>query len=143
MVLPDVNILVYAFRREHVRHQEYRSWLTSLIQGPEAYGMSDLILAGFLRIVTHPRIFQRPDRMEDALAFVEQIRNQPACVPMMPGVRHWSIFCDLCRRTEVKGSHIWDAYLAALAIESSCEWVSTDRDFARFPGLRWRPPFQA
>lgn len=141
MFLPDVNILVYAFRREHARHEEYRAWLTRLIQGPQAYGMSDLVLAGFLRITTHPRIFKHPDRLEDAQAFVEELRDQPACVPIMPGPRHWPIFCDLCRQADVKGSHIWDAYLAAMAIEHGCEWITSDRDFARFPGLRWRQPF--
>ena len=78
---------------------------------------------------------------ENLTSALEQLREQPSCVPIMPGPRHWPIFCDLCRQADVKGSHIWDAYLAAMAIEHGCEWITSDRDFARFPALRWRHPF--
>ncbi len=142
MVLPDVNVLVYAFRREHPRHAEYREWLNRTVEGPEPYGVSELVLSSLLRVVTNPRTFQHPDKTEDALEFIGAIRHQPNCVLVAPGPRHWSIFEDLCRKVEAKGNLIADAYLAALAIESGCEWITTDRDYARFPRLRWRHPLE-
>ena len=142
MLLPDVNVLVYAFRAGQPRHAEYLEWLERLTGGAEAYGMSDTVLAGLVRIVTHPRIFQRPDPVETALEFADQLRSQPNCVVVRPGPRHWSIFRDLCRQVNAKGNLIPDAYLAALAVESGCEWVTTDRDYARFPGLKWRHPLE-
>jgi hypothetical protein len=102
--------------------------------------MSELVLSGFLRVVTHPRVFRDPSLLKDALAFVSQVRDQPHRVPVAPGPRHWRIFMDLVRETGAKGNLVPDAYLAAMAIESGSEWVTTDRDFARFPNLRWRHP---
>ena len=78
--------------------------------------------------------------MEAALAFTEAQRSQSNCVPVEPGQRHRDIFTRRCRTAGVKGNLVPDAYLAALAIESGSEWVTTDRDFGRFPGLRWRHP---
>jgi len=102
--------------------------------------MSDIVLGGFLRIVTHPRLFTRPTPMKLALEFVEAIRGRSNCVPLAPGPRHWDIFTRLCRSSGVKGNLVPDAYLAAMAIESGSEWVTTDRDYSRFEGLRWRHP---
>jgi toxin-antitoxin system PIN domain toxin len=102
--------------------------------------MSDLVLSAFLRIVTHPRIFKSPSRLEDALRFAAEVRSPANCVLITPAARHWDIFIGLCRQAGVKGNLVPDAYLAALAIESGSEWITTDRDFARFPGLRWRHP---
>lgn len=84
------------------------------------------MLSGFLRIVTHTRIFDPPSRLQDALAFTEQLRQQPNAVVLAPGDRHWSIFRELCERANVKGNLIPDAYLAALAIESGSQWITTD-----------------
>lgn len=140
MLLPDVNVLVYAFRRDHPRHAAFRGWLEALVNAPAAYGMADTILSGFLRVVTHPKVFNDPDPVDKALAFAVALRSQPNCVRISPGDRHWAIFADLCTRAQVKGNLVPDAFLAALAIEHGCEWVTTDRDYARFPGLRWRHP---
>ena len=102
--------------------------------------MSDLVLSGFLRIVTHPDIFSPPSAMADALAFCKEVRDQPHCVHISPSARHWDIFADLCAITGTKGNLVPDAYFAALAIESGSEWITTDRDYSRFPKLRWRHP---
>ena len=96
-----------------------------------------------MRVVTHPRIFDPPSPLEAALEFAEQVRSQPNAVPVAPGRRHGDIFAELCLGAQVKGNLVADAYLAALAIESGTEWVTTDRDFARFRGLRWRHPLAA
>jgi toxin-antitoxin system PIN domain toxin len=140
VVLPDVNILVYAFRPDATDHERYRDWLQDVVDGPAAFGCSDFVLSGFLRIVTHPRVFASPDSLEAASAFVSAVRDQPHCVPVSPGPRHWDLFLQLGRAVGAQGNLVPDAYLAALAIESGCEWITTDRDFARFPGLRWRYP---
>jgi len=141
MILPDVNVLVYAHSEKAPDHRRFKDWLERVIHGDEAYGVSDLVLSGFLRIVTNPRIFTPPSPISDALAFAERIRSQPHCIVVAPGPRHWELFTGLCQAVGARGNLIPDAYLAALAIESGSEWVTTDGDYARFPGLRWRRPF--
>jgi toxin-antitoxin system PIN domain toxin len=140
MLLPDVNVLVYAFRPDMDRHDEYRSFLTDVVNGDEAYGMASLVLSGFVRVVTHPRVFEAPDSLDAALTFVNALRAPDRCLQVDPGSRHWEIFERLCREGKARGNLVPDAYLAALAIESGCQWITTDRDYARFPGLRWRHP---
>ena len=142
MLLPDVNVLVYAHREDAPDHDRYRAWLTSVLESPRAYGMSDLVLSGFVRVVTHPRVFQRPSPLPAALAFAAQVRDRPNCVRVTPGTRHWEIFERTVRRAEATGNRIPDAWFAALAIESGCEWVTTDRDYARFEELTWRHPLE-
>jgi len=136
----DVNVAVYAFRREAPRHSEFSRWLQAVVDADEAFGVSDLVLSAFLRIVTSPRVFPTPASLPEAIGFADALRSAPNAVPLAPGKRHWAIFTRLCRDVEAKGNLVPDAYLAALAIESGCEWVTTDRDFARFSGLRWRHP---
>jgi toxin-antitoxin system PIN domain toxin len=142
MVLPDVNVLVYAHREDTTNHGAIRAWLEGVVNGDEAYAISDLVLSGFVRVVTHPKVFKRPSNVAEALAFAEQVRGQPHCVRVEPGPRHWDLFRRLCVEAGVKGNLVPDAYLAAIAIESGCEWISTDRDFSRFSGLRWRHPLK-
>lgn len=140
MILPDVNVLVCAYREDAPRHDRYRIWLEGVLNAREAYGLSDLVLAGFMRVVTHPRVFSPPSPTGHALEFAEALRGHPNCVHVAAGERHWDIFAGLCRDARAKGNLIPDAYLAALAIESGSEWTTTDRDYSRFPGLRWRDP---
>ena len=142
MILLDVNVLVYAHREECERHEEYRRWLEAVWKSRSNYGVSELVLSGCLRILTHPRIFNPPTPLACALAYVNQVRSRENCVIIAPGPRHWEIFCDLCSKANARGNLAADAYLAALAIESGSDWITTDRDFARFPGLRWRHPLE-
>lgn len=140
MILMDVNVLVYAFRKDMPEHDRYRTWLLDVLDGPAAFGVNNLILSGFLRIVTHPKVFKVPSGWQDAAAFVNAVRGQPNCRHVAFGERHWAIFTGLCRTTRASGNLIPDAFLAALAMESGCEWITTDRDYAKFPGLKWRHP---
>ena len=140
MLLVDVNVLVYAHRTDSPNHPSYLQWLEGICDNDQAFGMSDIVLAGFLRIVTHPRVFNPASPMSEAKAFVEELRNQPNCVLIHPGPRHWGIFTHLCQAAGIRGNLVPDAYLAALAIESGSEWITTDRDYSRFPGLNWRHP---
>ncbi len=141
MILSDVNVLVYAYRPDATDHGRFRDWLMTVVNGREVYGVSDLILSSFVRVVTSLRIFNPPTPLEPALEFCDSLRNRPNAKLITPGPHHWEIFADLCVRAQAKGALITDAYLAALAIEADCEWITIDRDFARFPGLRWRHPF--
>lgn len=141
MILPDVNILLYAHRSDVADHARFRDWLRDATAGPEPFGISEIVLSSFVRVVTHPRILRPPTSLEQALEFCESLRDRPMAMLVVPGERHWEIFVDLCRRARATGDLVQDAYLAALAIEANCEWITVDRDFARFPGLRWRHPF--
>lgn len=141
MVLTDVNVLVYAHREDSREHQRAREWTEAMLRSDQSYGVAELVLSGVVRVVTHPRVFDPPTPIEVALDFVSMIRSQPNAAVVEPGERHWSIFDRLCREADARGNLVADAYLAALAIESGCEWVTTDRDFSRFPGLRWRHPW--
>ena len=142
MFLIDVNVLVYAHRQESTDHEAYLEWLEGVIDSDQAYGVSEHVLAGFLRVVTHPSVFDPPSRLDDALNFAIRLREQPNAVSVAPGPRHWEIFTRLCRESGATGNLIPDAFLAALAIESGSEWVTTDRDFSRFSGLRWSHPLR-
>ncbi len=139
----DVNILVYAHRPEAPDHEGHREWLEEARRGPEPLGLPAVVSSGFLRVVTHPRIFKEPTPLRIALEFVKVLRDSPAAVPVLPGDRHWEIFADLCRRLDARGNTVPDVFLAAIAIEQGASWVSADRSFAGFPGLRWVHPLDA
>ena len=140
MRLVDVNVLVYAFRSDAPQHAACRAWIEALLGSDEAYGVSDHVLAGFLRVATHPRVFHPPAPLEAALGFAAAFSDRPNAARVAPGGRHWEIFTRLCRDAGARGNLVPDAWLAALAIESGCEFVTTDRDYARFPDLRWLHP---
>ena len=140
MLLTDVNVLIYAHRRDATDHVPYKAWVDNMLAGEAAFGVSELVLSGFVRVATHPRVFTQPTPLDVALDFADTLRLHENAVAVAPGERHWSIFTRLCRDAGAKGNLIPDAYLAALAIESGSEWITTDRDFARFTGLRWKHP---
>jgi hypothetical protein len=140
MILCDVNIFVYAYRDDSPSHLRAKEWLESCIAADAPIGLSETVLSGFLRVVTHPRIFQKPTPIIDALKFADMLRLLPNSVRVAPGERHWDIFEKLCKTTKAAGNLVADAWLAALAIESGCEWISSDSDYGRFPGLQWRNP---
>lgn len=135
----DVNILIYAHREESPEHRRYADWLTALADGPEPFALSQPAMEGFVRVVTNPKIFKPASSTAVAFQFLDRLLALPQCSVMRPGSQHWKIFKDLCSRPGVRGTLVPDAAHAALAIETGCEWVSADTDFARFaPPLRWR-----
>jgi len=140
VTLADVNVLVYAHREDSPHHAVCHRWLLETMKADAPFGLSDTVLASVVRIATHPKIFQRPSRVDVALAFVAGLTAQSNAVIIRPGPRHGEIFTRLCREADARGNLVADAYLAAVAIESGCEWITTDGDFARFRGLRWRRP---
>lgn len=140
MILIDVNVLIYAHRPDSEDHSRYRDWLDHALNSGTTFGVSDVILSSVVRIVTNPRVFAKPTPLDLALQFAESLRDHETCLLVSPGDRHWGIFRSLCHAVSAKGNIVSDAYLAALAIESGAEWITADRDYSRFPGLRWRYP---
>ena len=140
MILPDVNVLVHAFRSDSTDHRLCRRWLSAVVGGPSRYGIAQQVLSGVIRVTTHPRVFVRPSSVDEALAFCESLISPLHCVLIQPGAEHWRIFSRLCTAVGARGNLVTDAWYAALAIESGCEWITLDRDYARFPGLKWRAP---
>lgn len=140
MWLFDVNVAVYAMRRDMPEHDAYRIWFEGAAMGVEPLGYSEFVLQAALRIVTNHRVFQQPSRIVDALSFCEAVRSAPAAIRVEPGRRHWTIFSGLLVEHRLAGNAVPDAYLASLALEQNATWVTRDRGFARFGGLRWFDP---
>jgi uncharacterized protein len=138
LILPDVNVLLYAFRADSPQHELFAAWLTSVVNGRSAFGISPQVLSSVVRIATHPRIFVHPSLPVEVIRFADTLLDQPHCRIVQPGPRHWTIFRSLCQTVNVAGNLVTDAWFAALAIEHGCEWVTTDRDFDKFPDLRRR-----
>lgn len=140
MIVPDVNVLVNAFRTDTGDHALCRNWLERVLKGESRYGVSPQVLSGVVRVVTHPKVFASPSALVETIEFCNFLLNQPSCTIIRPGEQHWPIFCRLCTEADARGNLVPDAWFAALAIESGCEWITLDRDYARFPGLRWSVP---
>jgi toxin-antitoxin system PIN domain toxin len=143
MILPDVNVLVQAFRPDYPQHRRCRAWLESVVSGGARFGMAPLALSAVVRITTDPRIMKNdPSSIDDAFGFCDDLLQQPHCQVVTPGERHWDLFQQLCIETPVRGPDVADAWFAALAIEWACDWVTLDRGFARFKGLSWQAPVE-
>ena len=139
MLMPDVNVLVYAHREESPAHKRYAQWVTAMATGQEPFALSEPVLHGFIRVVTNPRIFTPPSTAKQAFQFLDALLSRSTCALVRPGPAHWSIFRRLCRDGDLRGKLVADAAHAALAIETGCQWVTADTDFARFtPALRWQ-----
>ena len=137
--MPDVNVLVGAYRTDVPQHQQTKTWLESAVDAPEPVGLTDAVAAGYVRVVTHPRVFAEPTPLTLALSHVGDLQAAGA-IRVSPGRMYWSIFHQLCLEADARGNLVADAAHAATAIEAGATWMSLDRDFARFPGLRWRTP---
>jgi uncharacterized protein len=140
VILPDVNVLVHAFRSDSSDHELCRAWLDRVVNGEARYGMVPHVLSGVIRVTTHPRVFVRPSSLDEVLRFCDILLSQPHCVVVQPRERHWDIFTRLCVEADARGNLVPDAWFAALAIESGCQWITLDRDYARFAQLQWSLP---
>jgi toxin-antitoxin system PIN domain toxin len=141
VILPDVNVLVYAYRREARNHVTYASWLTAIVGGCDELALTDHCLTGFLRIVTNPRILADPAPTSDALRFVDRLRTAPRGRPLATTSTAWEVLgTHISQDQGIRGNLVPDAYLAALAISHGCRLATTDRGFARFPGLDFFDP---
>ena len=136
--MPDVNILIYAHRREDPDHDFYRAWLEQLANGPEPFALSVLVAAAFVRVVTHPSFQPFPTPLHQALSVVDSLAAISNCLMPKPGDRHWSLVKALCEAASARGKLVADAQHAAVALEHGCTWVTRDADFDNFraSGLR-------
>lgn len=143
MLLPDVNVLIYAHREDSTpEHPAYAAWVTDLAAGDEPFALSVLTLAGLVRIVTNPRIFHRPSTLDEVFEFTTELTSRAIARVVAPGARHLQIFEGLCRKSGATAKLAADAQHAAVAIEHGCTLVTTDSDFDRFSELRWRHPLR-
>jgi len=143
MLLPDVNVLVYAHRGDAPEHERYAAWLTTLATASEPFALSELVCSAFVRIVTNRKVWKTPTSVDQALAFIEALRTRANARTLCHGPESWQIFAQLCVAAQARGKLVADAYHAALAIEHGCEFITADADFSRFPDLRWRHPLGA
>ena len=140
MIVVDVNLLIYAVNEDAPTHRKAKSLLESALSGAETVGLSWPVLLAFLRLTTRAGLFQRPLSVRTAFDIVDAWLQQPSVTIAEPTDRHLRTLRDLVLVLGTGGNLTSDAHLAALAIEHGAELCSTDSDFARFGGLRWRNP---
>lgn len=140
MIAVDTNILVYADRDDQPLHRLARSRLHALAEGAAAWGLPVFCVGEFLRVVSHPRIFNPPTPLSDAVAFVDALLASPSVRLLAPGARYWSLLRDLATNGGATGNVVFDAQIAAVCLEHGAPSILTeDRDFARFQGIRIVP----
>jgi len=142
MILPDANLLLYAYDSRSEHHALARSWWESQLSGAEPVCLSWPVINAFIRIGTNPRLHQRPMTLDESLKCAQSWLDQPCVKIIQPTEHHWTIFQQVLRSGAATGNLVSDAHLAALAIEHNCVLHSTDRDFARFRGLKWKNPLE-
>jgi len=142
MILPDINLLLYAHNEALPQHAAARRWWQGLMTGEHLIGIPWAVSFGFIRLATHPAVFRDPLAPSEAVERVRGWLARPHVQILEPGPRHLSFVEKLFAMTGVAGNLTTDTHLAALAIEHQCELHSNDSDFARFPGLRWRNPLE-
>ena len=143
MILVDANLLLYAYHPRAEQHEKSRAWLEAALSGPDLVRFAWVTLWAFVRIATHPRVFDRPLSISEARAAISAWLDQPAAGILEPGERHWDILRALMRDGQTAGPLVMDAVLAAIALEHGATLCTTDRDFTRFSGLRWMNPLVA
>jgi toxin-antitoxin system PIN domain toxin len=140
MLCIDVNVLVYAHRADLPQQSQYRPLLERLANDDEPLGLSDQVLASFVRVMTNRRIFTEPTSSDAAWEAVDALLAAPAVMRLRAGERHWMLFRQLANDIDARGNDIADAYQAAYSLENNATWLSADRGFARFHRLRWSHP---
>jgi uncharacterized protein len=138
--LLDANLMIYAYDSSSPHHERARSWLENALGGPEPVRLSWSTIRAFLRVTTNARLLETPLAMADAVAIVDDWLAQPSVGVLEPGSQHWRILKHLLSAAQVRGPLVTDTHLAALAIEHGATLETTDRDFTRFPGLRFENP---
>ena len=140
MTLPDLNLLVHAYNRDSPRHERAKAWFEAVMNGDEPVGLAWAVMLGFIRLATHRAVLQHPMPVKTACDHVRSWLARPGVTIIQPGDRHAEILCGLLEAVGTAGNLTTDAHLAAIAIEHQAELHTSDADFARFPGLRWKNP---
>lgn len=140
MIIPDINLLLYAQMAAFPEHDAARTWWEAAMNGEMTVGLAMPAVFGFLRLGTNPRVFTSPLSVNDATQRVEEWFTRPQVQALVPGPKHLEIAFGLLRSLGTTRNLTTDVQLAALAIEHQAELHSNDADFGRFPGLRWKNP---
>jgi toxin-antitoxin system PIN domain toxin len=140
MILPDINLLIYAHNRRAPAHAQARDWWQDCLQGSEGVALAWVVILGFVRITTHPRVFEFPLTVATSLERVEEWLAFPHIEIIQPSTSHFANWSAELKRLGTAGNLTTDAHLAALAMERGLILHTTDADFSRFPGLKWRNP---
>jgi toxin-antitoxin system PIN domain toxin len=143
VIAPDVNLLIYAYTPEFPFHKASRIWMSEVLSGLEPVGIPLFCIHGFLRFVTNATILRKPLTFAEAAAIVNTWLALPQVQILYPGDRHWLLLQTLSKQVRLSGAQITDAAIAAIAIEYGAVVYTNDRDFARFPGLRWVNPLES
>ncbi len=142
MIVLDVNLLLYAYDRTTPEHAKARAWVEEVFSGQEPVGLPWQTISAFVRIMTHPAVPGERLSIRSAVAIADQWLKLPNVRALAPTERHWALFQEMLVKGDAPGRLTTDAALAALAIEHAGVLYTNDRDFARFPGLRWMNPLQ-
>ena len=140
MIVPDLNLLVYAYADEAPHHDAARRWWEGLVNGSERVGVPWVVSVGFVRLMTHPRVVIRPATPAQAVDYVLEWFRFPHVTPVNPGPGQLTHLRRNLVAAGVGANLVTDAHVAALSMEYQAEVHSNDTDFGRFPGLRWRNP---
>lgn len=140
MIVVDANILLYAYDADSDKHDKARAWVEEVFSSASPVGLPWQTVSAFLRIVTNPKLKGKRFTAAEAIAIVEQWIEQPNLRLLAPGEHHWDILRQMIADGQARGPMIRDAQLAALTLEYGGVLHTTDRDFSRFPGLRWKNP---
>jgi uncharacterized protein len=142
MILMDVNLLIYAEDDQCDQHTAARTWWDERLSGIETVGLAWTVIQAFIRVSTNPRASRNPLKLNEAVARIQSWLDQPCVRILQPTEQHWTIFQQMLRAGNATANLVSDAHLAALAVEHNCVLQSTDRDFARFRGLKWENPIE-
>ena len=142
MILPDINLLLYAHNPRTTNHKRAFHWWNQCLQGHEGVALAWVVVLGFVRITTHPKVFERPMAVEAAVGRVEEWLSLPHIHLVHPPQTHFQTWSALLKQIGTAGNLTTDAHLAALAIERGLILQTTDADFARFAGLKWNNPLK-
>ena len=142
MIIPDMNLLVFAYNSDAPFHGESKVWLEGCLSGRMTVGFPWAVMLGFVRIMSSNAVLRDPMTPAEALVYVQSWLDRPQAQIVVPGPRHLAILAEIMQESRASGRLTTDAHLAALAIETQSELHSNDLDFARFPGLRWRNPLE-
>jgi len=140
VIVLDANLLLYAYDSDSDKHAKARAWVEQIFSGASPVGLPWQTIAAFMRIVTNPRLSGKRFTAAEAVEIVDQWVNQPNVRLLGPGDHHWSFLRQMIVDGQAHGPLVTDAQLAALTIEYGGTLHTTDRDFSRFPGLRWKNP---
>lgn len=140
MILVDANLLLYAEDSLSEHHEVARTWWDAQLSGSVPVGLCWPVLSAFIRIGTNARLHQRPLTLKEATERVQSWFNQGCVRVVQPTDQHWTLFQQMLRSGSAVGNLVSDAHLAALAVEHNCVLYSTDADFSRFRGLKWKNP---